>query len=206
MSCSSPFEYEFVEETDIITSSQSVTCKGSTSIPQCKVPGHQVCLSYDESCWFSGCSGHWSDCYWVDEVVLWPELNIKGSATVNTIFGSSEDVSFSLEGPSQTYTTTLTIDSVVLKLTVNGTSSSFKIADSIECEYNSDGDFSATIKLSSIGGTYEGVNWSVDSSLLLCPKPEGGVSWLNLQSSFTLSELGCTASVTFEMPITDVAE
>ena len=205
MSCSGPFTYYLADT--LIESSQSVTCQGSVTIPGYTTPGTTICYWDKISCgtWkkTGDCKTEWTDCYYYNGIELWPSIYVDGSATVNTTLGASEIITFTTEGPSASVTTTLTINSVVLTLSVSGITESFTIADTIVCYANSSGQFSATIALLPISGSNSGVSWSVDTDLLLCPTPSEGDAWLNLSCSFTVSEEGYSSTATMTLPITE---
>ena len=218
MSCSSAFAYSVTDTTELISSSQSVSCKGSVTVPSYSVPGVKMCAWYPSgwgsfSCkwdvkWKKSLKCDWGvvkwsqSCWTTPSVQIWPSTTISGAATVDTKMSTDEVVTYNQSGPSQTYTYTLTIDSIYLTVTVAGLSINYTIANDINCVADSDGSFSATIDLTGFTYNYSGVSASFTNTILLCPTPSGGAAWLNVTSNISFSYLGYSANASLLMPIT----
>ena len=203
MSCESAFEYSASDTDVLVSSTQVVTCKGSVTIPAYSVPGVTMCAWYPSGWGKFNCkwSGKWSkeklscnwgvvkwsqSCWTTPSVEIWPSTTMSGSATVSTTTETDKTVTFDVEGPSQSYTTSLTINYVDLTITVGSISITYTIANSVQLA-ESDGEFSATIALDGFSYEYGGVSASFSNSLLLCPTPAEGESWLSITTDVNFS-------------------
>lgn len=207
MSCTSPFSYPNSADITIdpITSTQTVVCSGSYTLPSYTVKwgGGSWCIGCSSGCKWSGWRGWivncgWNNCCWgIDypswTIELWSSTTFTGAASIPFVFESQEGVKITVDAPEgEPYQAqSITLNTCDLTFGVNSTTYTLNIIPTpIELE-EVNGAFSISVPLESfdsketeIGVTYE---LTLSTQLEFCLDPTPPVGWINLVISCTLS-------------------
>jgi len=215
--CDGGFSYSVAYTTFAISSNQSASCAGTLTIDSYSIPGYTMCCWYPVWGGSKCCKWGWDvDCSWkkfikwdqscwtTPSIEIWPTTTITGSTSMSTTMTWAQTISYTTDGPSSGETTSLTINSLIFSINIDGVAASWNIANGgIQCQADQDGNFSATINLDTISSSYDGIGYTWNNSLLLCPKPSDGAAWLNVTATLSFSYDGVTAGGTLVMPITE---